>query len=159
LLQCQILAQTRLETGWRHSLSTQHRFIAFLREFSIDLEGIDPADRAADRAVAGEQTFLTRFQRQQLLVYEVIEYRLACFRGVEDLWIDLPHLRPQALLLLTHGLLELLLADLDIADLGHRVPGSRIAHVGIDTEKGERQRDQRQKYLDDFLVVANCVKH
>jgi hypothetical protein len=105
------------------------------------------------------RTSPVRFQRQQLLVDEVIEDRLARFRRVEKLGIDLPRLRPQALLLLAHGLLELLLADLGVADPGHRVPGSRIAHVGIDAEEGERQRDQRQKDLDDLLVVANCVKH
>jgi len=160
LLQGQILAQAGLETGRRHTLSLQCRSVTFRRELAVDLEGVDRADRAPNGVVAGEQTFLVGFHEQQLLVDKIIEDSLACFRRIQHLGIELrPHLPAQTVLLFPHRLLELLLRDLDIANPGHVVSGTRVADVGLHAEKGKWQGNQHQKNLDNLFVVANCIKH
>ena len=160
LLQRQILTQLGLETGRRHALATQGRFVTLTGKLAVDLEAVDAADGAADRIVAGEHTHLVRFQHQQALVDQIVEHGLARHRIVEHLRIQLTaHLGTQALLLVPQCLLELLLGNLDVADFGNVVTGAGIADVGLDTEKGEWQCDQRQKDLDDALVVTDCVEH
>ena len=125
-----------------------------------NFEGIDRADGAPDGIVAGEQAHLVSFQKQQLLVDEVVKDRLVRFRSIQHLGVELrPHLGAQSILLLTLRLLKLLMTDLDVADLGHRITSTSIAYVRFHAEKGERQRNQHQKDLDEFLVVANCIKH
>ena len=80
-------------------------------------------------------------------------------RIVEQLGVKLAHLGTQALLLVAQCLLKLLLGHFDIAYLGDVVSRTGIADIGFNTEKGKGQRDQRQKNLDDLLVVPDCVKH
>ena len=160
LLQCQILTQARLESRRRHALPAQCRLVAFRNEFSVDLEGVDCSDRAPDSLVTGKQSHPVRFKEQQLLVDQIIENHLTRFRGVQHLGVELlSHLGAQSILLFTQSLLELLRTNFDVANLGHRIPGARVAHVRFHTKKGEWQRNQDQKYLDDLLVVANCIKH
>jgi hypothetical protein len=86
------------------------RFVAFLRELSVDLEGLDPADRAADRAVTREQAFL--FASSVSSCWSTRSSRIALrASGVSSiLGSNCAQSAPQALLLLAHGLLELLLA-------------------------------------------------
>ena len=139
LLQGQILAQLGFEPGGRHALGAQGGFVALGVEFAINLESLDRAYRPANCIIAGKHALLVGFEHQQALVDQVVENGLAGFRCIQQLRIVLrAELVAQAILLLAQGILELLLGNLEVADLGdNRRPYPRYSY--------RNQRRRRQK--------------
>jgi hypothetical protein len=142
------------------TLGFQHRLVAFVGELAIDLEGLDADDRLATAASPATRRLFEASSSSTRWLIQVVEDGLTGLRAVEQAGVELgAELGAQTFLLVAQRLLELLRRDLDIADAGDVVAGAGIADVGLDAEKGEGQRDQRQKDLDDLLVVADCVEH
>ena len=98
--------------------------------------------------------------RRPPICCQILQHRPTHFRIVEHARRNIPaKLLAYAVLLLTQGLLQFLLGNPAAADAGDIIAGAAIADIGLDSPKSERQRDQRQEYLDYSAIVANIIEH
>ena len=160
LLQREILAQLGFELLLRHALRTQHGLVARERELAILLERRDGGNNLGQRRISYLQVAFIGLDHEQALIDQRVEHRVPHSRRIHHLGLEggakrLAHL----VLALAQRLLELLHGNLGAAHAGHVVPDPGIAHIGIDAEEGEGERNQTQENLNDTFIVAYGVEH
>ena len=159
LLHGQILAQARLEHFLAHALACNHGLVALLGELAVLLQRRHRGDELCQLLVAHRHLRRARLFGQQALGDQRIEHRAAHRRRLEKDGVELAaQLLAQAILLLAHGRLQLLLADLAAANGGDFTAAIDISDIGFDAPEGKGQRDHGKKDLGDPLVVADDVE-
>jgi len=155
-----VLADALLEHQRRHRLRLQQFFVTRIGEFAVDLEGIDAGNDLLDLAVGNDQPDLGGTFEQQALLDQIIEYGKAQFIAVEHRRIDAAARHAlQCVLALAQRLREFFLSDAVFANRRHAVAAAATLKIGINSEKSEREHDQRKNQLHQAFVFIYKIVH
>jgi hypothetical protein len=160
LLHRHILPQTRFEHLLAHALRRDHRLIALLGKLSVLLQRRHTRDELGKLLVADHQpAFCACSASTRCVTSESSTARRIC--GVSNMagstfppsWARMRSCCSRS------RRLQFRHAHLAGANGGDFCTDIGIAYVGINAPECERQRNQCQKALGNFLVVANDIKH